>query len=46
MGLSYSGDTIGSFMRDILALRIQPGMKVYEQLEKDIFDEGRVIPLQ
>ena len=39
LGLSHSGDTTESFMRDILAPRIQPGMKVYEQLEKDIFGE-------
>ena len=37
--LSYSGDTIGSFMRDILAPLIKPGMKVYEELHKDIFGE-------
>ena len=37
--LSYSGDTVGSFMRDILAPLIQPGMKVYEELHKDIFGE-------
>lgn len=37
--LSYSGDTIGSFMRDILAPLIQPGMMVYEELHKDIFGE-------
>ena len=33
------GNTKDSFMMDILAPRIQPGMKVYEQLEKDIFGE-------
>lgn len=31
------GNTRESFMMDILAPRIQPGMKVYKQLEKDIF---------
>lgn len=35
--LTHSGDTTESFMRDILAPLIQPGMQVYEQLEKDIF---------
>lgn len=33
------GNTRESFMMDILAPRIQSGMKVYEQLEKDIFGE-------
>ena len=33
------GNTRESFMMDELAPRIQPGMKVYEQLEKDIFGE-------
>ena len=33
------GNTRESFMMDVLAPRIQPGMKVYEQLEKDIFGE-------
>ena len=33
------GNTRESFMMDVLASRIQPGMKVYEQLEKDIFGE-------
>ena len=37
--LSYSGDKVGSFMRDILAPLIQPGMAVYEKLHKDIFGE-------
>ena len=31
------GNTKDSFIMDILAPRIQPGMKVYEELEKDIF---------
>ena len=31
------GNDKESFMMDVLAPRIQPGMKVYEQLEKDIF---------
>ena len=31
------GNTRESFMMDMLAPHIQPGMKVYEQLEKDIF---------
>ena len=33
------GNTRESFMMDELAPRIQPGMQVYEQLEKDIFGE-------
>ena len=33
------GNTKESFMMDMLAPRIQPGMKVYEELEKDIFGE-------
>ena len=33
------GNTRESFMMDMLAPRIQPGMKVYEQLKKDIFGE-------
>ena len=37
--LVHSGDTVESFMRDILAPRIQPGMKVYEELHEDIFGE-------
>ena len=36
---SKMGNKSRSFMRDILAPLIQPGMKVYEQLEKDIFGE-------
>ena len=36
---SKMGNRSRSFMRDILARLIQPGMKVYEQLEKDIFGE-------
>ncbi|MDE0483345.1 MAG: AAA family ATPase [Candidatus Poribacteria bacterium] len=39
LGLSHSGDTTESFMRDILAPLIQPSMKVYEELHKDIFGE-------
>ena len=33
------GNTKESFMMDILASRIQPGMKIYEELHKDIFGE-------
>ncbi len=33
------GNTKESFMMDILAPRIQPGMKVYEDLHEDIFGE-------
>ena len=33
------GNSKESFMRDILAPRIQPGMKVYEELHEDIFGE-------
>ena len=33
------GKSTDSFMRDILAPLIQPGMAVYEQLHKDIFGE-------
>ena len=39
LGLIHSGDTVESFMRDILAPLIQPGMKVYEELHEDIFGE-------
>ena len=39
LGLVHSGDTAESFMRDILAPLITPGMKVYEELRKDIFGE-------
>ena len=35
--LSYSGDKVNSFMRDILAPLIKPGMDVYNELHKDIF---------
>ena len=33
------GKSTESFMRDILAPLIQPGMNVYKQLHKDIFGE-------
>ena len=33
------GDSKESFMMDILAQRIQPGMAVYEELHKDIFGD-------
>ena len=33
------GNTRESFMMDVLAPRIQPGMKVYEELQEDIFGE-------
>ena len=33
------GNTKESFMMDMLAPRIQPGMKVYEELHQDIFGE-------
>lgn len=33
------GNTRESFMMDVLARRIQPGMKVYEELHEDIFGE-------
>ena len=33
------GNTRESFMMDVLAPRIQPGMKVYKELHKDIFGE-------
>ena len=33
------GNTKESFMMDMLAPRIQPGMKVYEELHEDIFGE-------
>ena len=39
LGLAHSGDTAESFMRDILAPLIQPGMKVYDELHEDIFGE-------
>ena len=39
LGLSYSGDTIESFMRDILAPLIKSDMKVYEELHNAIFGE-------
>ena len=39
LGLVHSGDTTESFMRNILAPLIQPGMKVYEELHEDIFGE-------
>ena len=39
LGLVHSGDTTESFMRDILAPCIQPGMRVYEELHEDIFGE-------
>ena len=35
--LSYSGDKVNSFMRDILAPLIKPDMDVYNELHKDIF---------
>ena len=35
--LSYSGDSVNSFMRDILAPLIKPDMDVYNELHKDIF---------
>ena len=39
LGLSHSGDTVESFMTDILARLIQPDMGVYKQLYKDIFGQ-------
>ena len=39
LGLSHSGDTVESFMTDILALLIKPGMPVYERLHTHIFGE-------
>ena len=39
LGLSHSGDTVESFMSDILAPLIKPGMAVYEQLHEDIFGD-------
>ena len=36
---SKMGNKSRNFMKDILAPLIQPGMKIYEQLEKDIFGE-------
>ncbi|MDE0088347.1 MAG: AAA family ATPase [Candidatus Poribacteria bacterium] len=33
------GNSKESFMMDVLATRIQPGMKVYEELHEDIFGE-------
>ena len=36
---AYLGNDKESFMMDILAPRIQPGMKVYEELHEDIFGE-------
>ena len=39
LGLSHSGDTVESFMTDILALLIKPGMAVYDRLHDDIFGE-------
>ena len=36
---SKMGNRSKNFMRDLLAPLIQPGMKVYEQLETDIFGE-------
>ena len=38
------GNTRESFMMDMLAPRIQPGMKVYEELHEDIFGERLVDP--
>ena len=37
--LSYSGDTINSFMKNTLAPLIRPEMDVYKELHKDIFGE-------
>lgn len=39
LGLVHSGDTVESFMTDILALLIKPGMAVSEQLHEDIFGD-------
>ena len=39
---AYLGNDKESFMMDILAPLIQPGMKVYEELHEDIFGEGFV----
>lgn len=36
---AYLGNSKESFLRDILAPLIQPGMQVYEELERDIFSE-------
>ena len=36
---AYLGNDKDSFMMDILAPRIQPGIKVYEELHEDIFGE-------
>lgn len=37
LGLSHSGDTVESFMTDILAPLIKPSTAVYDQLHQDIF---------
>ena len=39
LGLSHSGDTVESFMIDILAPLIKPGMAVYDRLHDDIFGQ-------
>ena len=39
LGLTHSGNTVESFMRNTLAPLIQPDMEVYKELEKDIFGE-------
>ena len=38
------GNDKESFMMDVLAPRIQPGMKVYEELHEDIFGSDSQVP--
>ena len=37
LGVQDAGDNPSSFLQDTIAPLIKPGMKVYEELEKDIF---------
>ena len=40
LGVHDAGDNPSSFLQDTIAPLIKPGMKVYEELEKDIFGDA------
>ena len=44
LGVQNAGDNYSSFLQDTIAPLIKPGMKTYEELEKDIFGGGSCMP--
>ena len=44
LGVQNAGDNYSSFLQDTIAPLIKPGMKTYEELEKDIFGGGSGMP--